>query len=138
MSKRVGFNVLVQKLRQKSKLSVVASILLSVFLTLFSIKIPVFADGPADSVQIYDIKTNVVSATKYKKVKIEGFIGAATGGGTDYSLAYDEIQVISEDAGGSGYNSLSVSEYTIVTKEGDPQNAWITDYELGVAPGFCL
>lgn len=120
MSKRVGFNVLVRKLGQKSKLSIVASVLLSVFFALFSINIPIYADGPADSVQIYDVKTNTASATKYKKVKIEGFIGAATGGGTDYSLAYDEIAVISEDAGGSGYNALSVSEYTIVTKEGDP------------------
>lgn len=120
MSKRVGFNVLVQKLRQKSKLSVVTSILLSVFFVLFSINVPIYADGPADSVQIYDVKTNLATATKYKKVKVQGFVGAATGGGTDYSLAYEEIAVISEDPNGSGYNALSVSEFTIVTKEGDP------------------
>ena len=30
------------------------------------------------------------------------------------------------------------SGFEATNAEGDPQNAWITDYELGVAPGFCL
>ena len=121
MSKRVGFGVLAEKLKHKSKLSMVASILLSVFFALFLTPVPIFADGPADSIQIYDVETNRVTATKFKKATVSGYIGALSGDGTDYSLSPNEIVVISEDpAGAAGYNSLAVSQFTIVTKQGDP------------------
>ena len=123
MSKRVGFNVLAQKLRHQSKLSIVASILVSVFLALFSFDVPIYADGPADSIQVNDMETSLATATKFKKVTVEGFIGAVGGGGTDYSLSYDEIMVISDDVSTGGYNSLGVSQFTIITKEGDPHDS---------------
>ncbi|MBQ1563873.1 hypothetical protein IIZ81_00755 [Candidatus Saccharibacteria bacterium] len=119
MSKRVGFNVLAQKLKHQSGLSIISSILVSVFLALFSVNVPIYADGPADSVKIYDVKTDRATATKLKKVKVEGYIGASAGGGTDYELGVDEIQVISEDSANTGYTILSVSQFTIVKKDGD-------------------
>ena len=123
MSKRVGFSVLMQSLKQKSKLSIVAAILLSVFLVLSALNVPIYADGPADSLKFYDIETDRASATKFKKVTIKGYIGAAGGGGTDYSLAYDEIMVISDDPNGNtGYYALEVSQFTIVEKDNDPHN----------------
>ena len=119
MSKRVGFNVLAQKLRHQSELSAIVSILISVFLTLFTVNVPIYADGPADSVKIYDVKTNLATATKPKKVKVEGFIGALAGGGTGYDLGVDEIQVISENSANTGYTILPVSQFTIMKKDGD-------------------
>ena len=49
--------------------------------------------------------------------------------------------VVSGEASPWWLRSLSTtwtSGFEATTAEGDPQNAWITDYELGVAPGFCL
>ena len=120
MSKRVGFNVLAQKLEHRSRLKIVVSLLFSVFLALFSVNVPIYADGPADSLQINDMETSLATATKFKRVTVEGYIGAVGGGGTDYTLSYDEIMVISDDASTGGYNSLNVNQFTIVTKSGDP------------------
>ena len=49
--------------------------------------------------------------------------------------------VVSGEASPWWLRSLSTtwtSGFEAVSAEGDPQNAWIPDYELGVAPGFCL
>lgn len=123
MSKRVGFRVLTQSLKLKSKLSVIACFLLSIFFAFSALNVPIYAEGPADSLTFYDLETDRASATKFKKVTIEGYIGDVGGGGTNYSLAYDEISVISEDPNGNtGFYTLDVSQFTIVNKDGDVHN----------------
>ena len=82
---------------------------------------------------------------QYQLFAAKGVSAGEENGALQYAFTGDDSKgsgiVVSGEASPWWLRSLSTTwtaGFEAVNAEGDPQNAWISDYELGVTPGFCL